>query len=312
MTVPSPGPATAPPTRPAPAARPDDATRANPDGRAGVLARGAEFVGAVFALPVHVTYAVLWVAAFEAASADGGWRPTGGTGLRAATVLALLFYLRLVDERKDEAYDRVHNPDRPLVTGVVTAVELRRAGRLVIAVVVVANLLHAPWSAAATVAFFGYAAALTPLERRFPVLRDRPLVNIAVVYPVQLLIGVYLLVSAGAHGVRQWVLVLVFALAFLHFEFARKTRWGAAPGSRSYSATALGPVGSALVALGCAVAACGLAAGSGAPWPSVALVFPVAAASAFLGRRVTVWPKPAAMLFLIVFDAALIVAGLVG
>jgi hypothetical protein len=271
-----------------------------------VLARGTAFVGAVFAPQVHVTYAVLWAAAYEATIAPGAWRPAGGTALRAATVLAMLLYLRLIDERKDEAYDRVHNPDRPLVTGLVTAAGLSRAGRVVIVVVLAANVLYAPWSALVAAAFFGYAALLTPLEKRFPVLRDRPLVNIAVVYPVQLLIGVYLYVSAGAPGVRALVLLLVFAFAFLHFEFARKTVRDAEPGSRAYAATVLGPTGSALVALGSAVAACVL---TGQPWTYAVLVIPVAAAVAFLGGRVAAWPKPAAMAFLIVLYAGLIVAG---
>ncbi|WP_203811933.1 hypothetical protein [Paractinoplanes tereljensis] len=270
-----------------------------------MMARGTGFVSAVFDPRVHVTYAVLWTGAYEALVAGHDWRPTAGTALRAATLLAMLLYLRLIDERKDESYDRVHNPDRPLVTGLVTAAGLRRAGRVVVAVVLAANVLYAPWSAVVAVAFFGYAALLTPLERRFPVLRDRPLVNIAVVYPVQLLIGVYLAVSAGSPAVRP---VLVFAFAFLHFEFARKTVREVAPGSRMYSATALGPAGSALVALGCAVAACAL---TGLLWPYAVLVIPIAAAAAFLGGRVPAWPKPAAMLFLIVLYAGLIVAGAV-
>jgi hypothetical protein len=271
--------------------------------RPRAAARGAAFVNAVFGLPLHVTYAVLWTAAYEALAGDGGWRPSLGTVLRAATVLALLLHLRLIDERKDEEYDRVHNPDRPLVTGVVTADELRRAGWIVMAVVPAANVLYSPRSAAVTVAFFGYAALVAPLERRFPVLRDRPLVTIAFVYPVQLLIGVYLFVSAGAHDVRS---LLVFAFAFLHFEFARKTAREPAP--RMYSATALGPTGSALFALGCAIAACAF---TGLLWPYAVLVIPIAAAAAFLSRRVPAWPKPAAMLFLIVLYAGLIVAGAV-
>ncbi|MFD0525745.1 hypothetical protein [Paractinoplanes durhamensis] len=178
-----------------------------------VLTRSAGFVGAVFAPQVHVTYAVLWTAAYEALVAGHDWRPTGGTALRAATVLAMLLYLRLIDERKDESYDRVHHPDRPLVTGLVTAAELSRAGRIVMAVVLVANAFYSPWSAVVAAAFFGYAAMLTPLERRFPRLRDDPLVNIAVVYPVQLLIGVFLAVSAGSppYG-RCWSSPLPFCI----------------------------------------------------------------------------------------------------
>ncbi|MEU4243752.1 hypothetical protein [Actinoplanes sp. NPDC026619] len=277
-----------------------------PAPRFGGLGRAAAFVGAVFAPHVHVTYAVLWAAAYEALVHGGGWRPTGGTALRAATVLAMLLYLRLIDEHKDEAYDRVHNPDRPLVIGLVTAAELRRAGRIVIVIVLAANVFYAPSSAVVAAAFFGYAAVVTPLERRFSLLRDRPLVNIAFVYPVQLLIGAFLAVSAGSYGVRQ---LLVFAFAFLHFEFARKTARDAAPGSRMYSSTGLGATGCALLTLGFAVAACAL---TGLLWAYTVLVFPLWGAGVFLSRRVAAWPKPAAMLFLIVLYAGLIVDGAVG
>lgn len=292
------------------------------EARPGALARSAAFVNAVFAPQIHVTYAVLWAAAYEAAVAlaEGGtWRPSPGTAMRAATVLAMLLYLRLLDERVDEPFDRLHNPDRPLVTGLVTAAELRRAGRVVAVVVLASSALFAPWSAVVAAAFFGYAALLTPLELRFPLMRDRPLVSIAVVYPVQLLIGVYLYVSVGAPGVRPLVLLVTFAAAFLHFEFARKTVRDAAPGSRMYSATALGATGSALVALGWAVVACAALAAATPPWhgpgtsllPYGAMVFPIAAATVFLSGRAPAWPKAQAILFLIVFYAALIVAGAV-
>lgn len=294
--------------------------------RAGGLRRAAAFADAVFAPQVHVTYGVLWALAYEAAAVlgrGGVWRPSGGAAIRAGTVIAFLLFLRLVDERKDEAYDRVHHPDRPLVTGLVTAAELRRAGGWVVAVVLTVNVLLAPWSAAVAAAFFGYAMLLTPLEVRLPVLRDRPLVNLAAVYPVQLLIGLYLYAS-GVHtgpvpaGAGSLLLLLTFAAAFLHFEFARKTVRGASADSRMYSATVLGATGSALATLGWAVVACGVLALVTEPWegpaivllPYAALVFPVWGAVAFLRGRVSAWPGKHAVLFLIVLYAALIVVGL--
>ncbi|MEV4640568.1 hypothetical protein AB0J80_24820 [Actinoplanes sp. NPDC049548] len=282
-------------------------------------ARCRAFVTAVFAPRVHVTYGVLWAFAYEATAAGEPWRPTASSVIRAATLIAMLLFLRLVDERMDEPYDRVHNPDRPLVTGLVTVTELRRAGWVVAALVIAANAPLAPWSAVVAAALFGYAELLARLVLRFPALRDRPLAYLTVAYPVQLAAGLYLYASTVGTalvraGLRPALLVLVFATAFLHFEFARKTVRRPAPGSRMYSATRLGPTGSAVVTLCWALLSCAVLAAVTRPRdaslvPYLSLVFPVFGAGAYLSGRTGAWPKATAMLFLVVLYAALILGG---
>ncbi|WP_026189953.1 UbiA prenyltransferase family protein [Salinispora mooreana] len=297
-------------------------------GQAPALLRYRAFLGAVFAPGVHVTYGLLWACAYEAAAvmaAGGVWRPSVGSLVRAMTIIVVLLHLRLADERMDESYDRIHNPDRPLITGLVSVLELRRAGWATAALAIVINVPLAPWSAVAVALLVGYTALITRLTLHSPRLRDRALLYIVVAYPVQLLIGVYLYTSVtGAEtvqpGIRPALLIIVFAAAFLHFEFARKTVRDPDPGARTYSATALGVTGSGVLTLGWALLACALLAAITEPWqmsvaahlPYVALVFPVAGAFSYLGGREQKWPTSLAMLYLIVLDAALVTSGWLG
>lgn len=287
--------------------------------------RGTRFVAEVFDPRIHVTYGVLWTAAYEAAAmiATGGvWRPSAGTLARAVTVIAVLLYLRLTDERMDEDYDRVHHPDRPLVTGLVTASELRVAGLVIVVLMTAGNALIDLWSAMVLAAVFTYAGLLGALVSRLRRLRDRPLIYLSAAIPVQALTGCYLYVSAVGTGTVPGgpgpaLLVLVFLAAFLHFEFARKTTRAPAPGSRAYSGTALGVTGSGVLTLGWAVVACAILACVTAPWqlsgpallPYTALVFPILAAAGYLRGRLREWPTVSAMLFLIVLDVMLLVSG---
>lgn len=269
------------------------------------------FIGAVFKPQVYGTYAVLWVLALEGSAAllaGQPWRPGLGTAVRMVTVLLALLYLRIVDEQKDLDYDRVHHPDRPLVRGDVSLGELRAAMGVLIAVLVALNV---SFSTAALLVLLGmvvYAVFLVALERLSARVRDGLLLNLAVTYPVQLLISVYLYLSAGySPRPAAIALIAVFACVFLHFEFARKTSWQATPGSRFYS-TVLGPVGSAATAVGFALAAAVLIAALFRPWrsadlvallPYLALGLPLAAAVLFWRRRPAAWPVPLSMGFIL-------------
>ncbi len=292
---------------------------------ASSLARLKAFMGSVFSPRLYGGYALLWVLALESSLAvlapAGAWVPGGLTAVRVLTVWLSLFYLRIVDEQKDLAYDRVHNPERPLVRGAISVSELRRAMGAIAGLLVVLNLSQGPWVIALLLADLAYAMLLMAWERRSAWFGDALLVNLAATYPVQLLLSVYVALSlartAGeAASVGQAsLLVAAFASAFLHLEFARKTTWRSVPGGRLYSQR-LGPRGSAVLALLLALAAEALALAAfaqdrgGLGWsaaaPGLALVFPLLGAWRFLARRVTLWPKSLAFGFLLFFYAGLI------
>jgi hypothetical protein len=286
------------------------------------LARFARFVVAVFPPGVYVVYGVLWSLALEGTVgmlADGHWRPSAGTAVRAATVVLTLLYLRVVDEQKDLDYDRVHNPGRPLVTGAITVGELRIA----MAVIVIAlGAVNAPLShsALAVLAFdLAYALFLVVLERLSTWIRDAQLVNLLVTYPVQLVLSGYVYLSTGQHlGWRAVPLLALFACVFLHFEFARKTSWTRTPGARMYSEI-FGATGSAAVTVTLAAGAAVLMLGLFQPWratgpgalvawlPYAALVFPAVGLARFARRQVTAWPAKLGMGFIVACYACLTV-----
>ncbi|WP_448331163.1 UbiA family prenyltransferase [Streptomyces sp. DSM 41534] len=262
-----------------------------------VPARLGRFVLRMFRPQIYVTYGVLWTLALEgSAEALSGsaahWTPSWSTVVRAVSVVLALLFARMVDEQKDLEYDRTHNPDRPLVTGAITAAELRGAMAFSTVAVVVLNTFVSAFSVLLILLALGYTLFLVALERRFPRLGERLIANLLVSYPVQLLLSGYLYVSLltgdeiGGDG-RAVPLMAMFACAFLQFEFARKTEWRRDPRARLYSEV-LGPRGSAAVSLALAVGAVvlGLLLFGARGWPpALSIVFPALGAWRFLVRR---------------------------
>lgn len=285
-----------------------------------VPARLGRFVLRMFRPHICVTYGLLWVLALESsavAATGSAWRPSGATWLRAASVVLALLFLRMLDEQKDLAYDRVHHPDRPLVTGAITTAELRGAMAAITLVVTALNATLSATAALLLLAALGYGLLLAVVERLSPALRDRQFLELAVAYPVQLLLGCYVygsLVAAGTVTVdwRGTALLALSACVFLHFEFARKTAWEPQPGARLYSAD-LGPRRSALVTAGFAAGAVGCEVLLFAPAGPLGLSTCLAAAlpawgtRRFLAVRRGGWPMPTAMGFVVATYLALVV-----
>jgi 4-hydroxybenzoate polyprenyltransferase len=285
-----------------------------------VAARLGRFVLRMFPPHVYVTYGLLWVLALEssAVTATGtAWRPTGATWLRVVSVVLALLFLRMLDEQKDLAHDRVHHPDRPLVTGAITAAELRGAMAAITVVTTALNAVLSVGAALLLLAAHGYALALAVLERLSRAVRERQLLGLTVTYPVQVLLGAYVYGSLVAAGTvtadwRGAALLALSACVFLHFEFARKTAWEARPGARLYSAD-LGPRRSAAVTAGFAAGAVGCEVLLFAPdgplglLPCLAAALPAWGTRRFLGARRDGWPMPAATGFVVTTYLALIV-----
>lgn len=283
--------------------------------------------------PHYVLYGVLWVCAVEGAAAllsdrHGQWHPGWHTAVRAGVVSIVLLYLRMVDEQKDLDYDSVNNPDRPLVTGAVSAGELQ-AGMAAITVVSLAASLALSWSSALLVALtVVYGLALWGFEALSETLRRDVLANLVVTYPVQLWLTAYVVVSAQATGEAQWswsllAIVPIFAGAFLQFEFARKTQRTKDVRQALYS-NPLGSTGSALATCAFALAAVTVDLAVVQPWtydgvravvtwiPLLLALIPVYGTVRYLGGTRSTYPIAPAVIFVLTFYPVLIVQALVG
>ncbi|MFI9251886.1 hypothetical protein [Streptomyces sp. NPDC053069] len=282
-------------------------------------ARLGRFVLHRFRPHLYVTYGLLWVLALEstAVAATGrAWRPSGATWVRVTSVVLALLFLRMLDEQKDLAHDRVHHPDRPLVTGAITAAELRGAMAVITVGAAALNAALSATDALLLLAALGYGLLLAALERLSSAVRDRQLLGLAVTYPVQVVLGAYVYGSLVAAGTvtgdwRGAVLLALSACVFLHFEFARKTAWEAPPGARLYAAD-IGPRRSALVTAGFAAGAVGCQVPLCAPdgplglLPCLAVALPAWGTRRFLSARRGAWPMPTAIGFVVATYLALI------
>ena len=208
---------------------------------------------------------------------------------------------------------------RPLVTGAITARELRTAMAF-IAIGVVANALLSAASVALIVAVLGYGLALYAIERLSPAIRNGLIANLFVTYPVQLILSLYLYYSLAstktiAPDWRVIALAGIFAGAFLHFE-SRARRHGPPTPTSACTSSAIGPrvSGAICLALVLGAGACELVAFQ--PWqapelvlailPPVMVALPLAGAQRFFSRAANAWPAAAAMVFVLGTYAALI------
>lgn len=191
--------------------------------------------------PLAAYLPMILVAAFAAlgysrvARGAAGFASVGAYATTVFTLLAAFFALRVADEHKDAAVDRLTRPELPVPRGVVTLRELRTVAAVTALVAVVANALVAP----ALLLTLGAAALwLALMTREFFArewLRARPAVYLAshmVIMPLLLLHATAVdWLAAGAPPPRALAVFLAATYATgLVLEIGRKVR--AAPDER--------------------------------------------------------------------------------
>ena len=243
---------------------------------AGFATRLRRFADNVFEPKLHTAFAALWslslLGNLHALERAPVWRFSARTLVLVVSVFLCLFFLRMVDEIKDEGYDRVHNPGRPLVSGLVTRADIAAYLGLFAAIVLGLNAALGVGLAVWIALDLGYGLLQLPLERAARPVRENLFVNLVTVYPVNVALSVYTLLfflhdAGGVFHARDAWLVVAYACAFLHFELARKSGWPrlAGPGERLYSQL-VGLGGSLALATGFALAAVAIVLVLFAPW----------------------------------------------
>lgn len=283
-------------------------------------------------LPVYPIYLALWVVAVESmvvviGHSSGPWRPSWDTALKVLALNAAGAFLRMVDDQKDLDYDRVHNPDRPLVQGRITIRELRVAMVPAALIALALGAAVSVWTAVLLALILGYSLLLWWAESRVATVRDNPIVNLIAVCPAQFFATGFAMTGHPGVGDASWLQLaavpLVFTATILHVELARKTtRLADATDLRSYSQV-IGPTASGASVLLFGLLAVLVEVLLTTPWtwagqwwpiawlPLVAAVMPGLSAWAFFVRRVSVHPRGLPTAFVIVFYLTILGQGLI-
>lgn len=177
-----------------------------------------------------------------------------------ATLFLVLFFLRVVDEIKDFEYDKLYNPDRPLITKLVSFHDLNifLSGSAIVAIAL--NIFFTSWMLALIVAIdLLYGFFLIWIEKKSPAIANGMFLNLYVTYPVNIALSIYILIFchqfyAVELSLKTIIAVIVFIAAFLHYEIGRKTCWPekVKKDKRHYS-TEIGGKNSAFLAAGMAI-----------------------------------------------------------
>jgi 4-hydroxybenzoate polyprenyltransferase len=285
--------------------------------RTSAPSRALVFVGERFSPAIYSPLIVAFVACGSVASATATGRVVSVSAASVAAVVVTLAFIRmrLLDEVKDQAIDRLGRPWRPLPRGLVTVRELQVSAWLALAVMTAATALLGTTAFAiylAVVAFLVLAGADFAAGE---VLRTRRLVYAIAHSPaVPLLLLFVWFAQPGAiiDARLGWLLVVAWGSS-LGAEIGRKT---VAPDEErphveTYSELVGRPQAALLTAVALATGAAataGYAVSSG--MPALVAAAPLAGAAAILGswpwlrrspgRTIELWSGAVALVVLLV------------
>lgn len=244
-------------------------------------------------------------------------------GIVAVTLFADLLIMRVLDDIRDQDYDRVADPQRPVASGAVLLRDLSTLTAACVIIIVVANLFF-PAGLVVVVGQLLYAAAVVALGERFPATRgDNLVLNVLACFPVQLLLYVYLFVAfittrdGAPTAVVGGLGILILTLCASQVEFGKKLARRPAAGERSYT-NSLGYQATLLLTIGTGPLAVALfVIGAHVSTLSKALVaLPPIGVAAFairwLRRKDNRWPAAVSTVGLVGMLIAFAVVGAVG
>lgn len=141
----------------------------------------------------------------------------------------VLFYLRLVDEIKDYDYDKVFNPNRPLVSGKGSVNQFLSVSLVCLLVSLLLAINLGQFAVIFLLLHFTYSFSLWALESKVQAFKKSMSLNLLVTYPVNISLSVFLLVNYSLQNNAAFsftgdnlMTIIVFATAFLYYEFSRK------------------------------------------------------------------------------------------
>jgi hypothetical protein len=244
-------------------------------------------------------------------------------GMVTVTLLADLLIMRVIDDIRDQDYDRVADPQRPVASGAIQLRDLAMLTAACVTTIVAANLFfHA--GMVVIVGQLLYAAAVLTLGQRFPATRgDNLVLNVLVGFPVQLLLYAYLFVAfiEIQHEVPDAYVcalgILILTLCDTQLEFGKKLARRPAVGERSYT-NSLGYLTTLFLTIGSGPLAVAIfiVAAHVSPLSKAFVALPALAVAAFgikyLSQDDNRWPATVSALGLVGTLVAFAVVGAVG
>lgn len=276
------------------------------------------YVMSVYPPAIQVPFMALWAVGLTAVLACvSGGEPRRHLAaelvITTVTLVVDMLLLRALDDIRDHDYDRVHNPRRPLPSGVVRERDLCVLIGCGTAFLLVLNAGNGV-ALLILASQLGYTAGIVTVDRLAGWPPDgRLLLQLAVNLPVQPLLSLYVYVSflRAEHdrpSPAGFLLILGVTLAAVCLEFGRKATHRPASGERTYAAV-LGPSVTSGIAVAAATAATitvlvilrpwqPASAGYGWAWlVLLPLALPVAAAARFSAGAMR-WPVPLTLAYI--------------
>jgi hypothetical protein len=244
-------------------------------------------------------------------------------GIVTVTLWADLLIMRVIDDIRDQDYDRVADPQRPVASGAIQPRDLSTLTAACVTTIVAANLfVHA--GMVVIVGQLLYAAAVLAIGQRFPATRgDNLVLNLLIGFPLQLLLYVYLFVAfiEIQHEIPHTHVcalgILILALCAGQFEFGKKLARRPAVGERSYT-NSIGYLTTLLLTIGSGPLAVALfvVAAHVSPLSKAFIAFPAIGVAAFgikyLSHKDNRWPAAVSTLGLVGTLVAFAVVGVIG
>jgi hypothetical protein len=244
-------------------------------------------------------------------------------GMVTVTLWADLLIMRVIDDIRDQDYDRVADPQRPVASGAIQFRDLSTLTAACVTTIVAANLFfHA--GMVVIVGQLLYAAAVLAVGQRFPATGgDNLLLNVLIGFPIQLLLYVYLFlafieVQDEEPNAHVWALgILILTLCAGQLEFGKKLARRPAVGERSYT-NSLGYLTTWLLTIGSGPLAVTLfvVAAHVSPLAKAFVALPAIGVAAFglkyLSKKDNRWPAAVSTLGLLGTLVAFAIVGAVG
>ena len=229
----------------------------------GFLYRFINFNRKAFDPVLHFNYTVFWFLSLEcllilAGNSTSPWIINLKLFLGILSVFIMLFFFRAIDEIKDYEYDKEFNKSRPLVTGEVTRRELYIYIISVVLIIITINLYLSRVLLIIMLTDIFYSLILVLVEKRSDKLKNSLFLNLLITFPVNIILSVYIcffffINYQVAPDVMAIGPLFAFVIAYLNYEFSRKTFWPhqiISAEQRSYSGI-IGVSGSLLLIILC-------------------------------------------------------------